>query len=277
MAMAALLAVPVLADDHPANEPLKAAVDMGYVPFAFVTEQGEEVGFAIDLAKALADRLGRPGVEIVSVQWSGIFAALNAKRVEFIVAPTNIRPSRAENMLFTEPYMDTAQLIAVNAELADEVETFTDLSGLTIGVNTGSVSDDWLVNNQAEYGFTIDRYDSMLDAIMAVDTGRIDAVIADYEALAYAVKDKPNVVPAITITGSEQYGLPCRLGDTAFRNQLERALEGIKLDGTLQAIYNKWFGMEPKPTDAINTVYVGYGVPGLPGYEETYHQPLFAE
>jgi len=45
MAMAALLAVPVLADDHPANEPLKAAVDMGYVPFAFVTEQGEEVGF----------------------------------------------------------------------------------------------------------------------------------------------------------------------------------------------------------------------------------------
>jgi len=274
---AVLFTIPVLAQDHPQDQPLKAAVDMGYVPFAFVNEKGEEVGFAIDLAKALAERLGRPGVEIVSVPWSGIFAALDAGRVEFIAAPTNIRPSRAENMLFTEPWADTAQAIAVNARLAAVVHTPEDLKGLTIGVNTGSVADDWVTEHQQDYGFEIERFDNILDALLAVDTGRIEAVMADIETLGYAVKDRPNVVLVITIKGHEQYGLPCRKGDREFRNLLERALEGLKLDGTLQALYKKWFGVAPEPVSATNLVYVGYGVPGLPGYELTFHRPLFAE
>ncbi|MGC9529413.1 MAG: substrate-binding periplasmic protein [Candidatus Bipolaricaulaceae bacterium] len=274
VAVSVVIAVPLGAQEHNPDQPLLAAVDMGYVPFAFVTETGEEVGFAVDLAEALAERMGRPGAEIVSVAWAGIFAALDAGRVEFIVAPTNIRLSRAENMDFTEPYMDTAQLIAVNARLADQVKSFDDLAGLTIGVNTGSVSDDWLVDH-AEYGFVIERYDNLLDGLLAVDTGRIDAVIGDYEAVAYAAKDRPNVVAALTITGDEQYGLPCRKGDREFRNQLERALEGLKLDGTLQRLHEKWFGVSPEPYSSTNLVYVGYGVPGLPGYELTYHQPTF--
>lgn len=272
MALLAMLwIVPAVAQS---DQPLRAAVDMGYVPFAFVNEDGEEVGFAIDLAEALAERLGRPGVEIVSVAWSGIFAALDAGRVDFIVAPTNIRPSRAENMAFTEPYMDTAQLIALNARHADTVNSFEDLEGLVIGVNTGSVSDDWLVENQDAYGYEIDRYDNLLDVLLAADTGRIDAVIGDYEATAYAAKDRPNVVPGLTITGEEQYGLPCQKNNTEFRNELERALEGLKLDGTLQAIHEEWFDTVPENYSSTNLVYIGYGVPGMPGFQLIFHEPM---
>lgn len=268
VAVASLFALPVFAD-----QPLRAAVDMGFVPFAFVNENGEEVGYAVDLAKALAERMGRPSAEIVSVAWSGIFAALDAGRVDFIVAPTNIRPSRAENMAFTEPYMDTAQLIALNIKHVATVTAFDDLAGLTIGVNAGSVSDDWLVDNQAMYGYEIDRYENLLDALLAVDTGRTDGVISDYEATAYAVKDRPNVVPGLTITGDEQYGLPCQKNNTEFRNELERALEGIKLDGTLQAIHEKWFGVTPGDYSSSNLVYIGYGVPGMSGFQLIYHAP----
>lgn len=276
MAIAALLVVPVLSQQHDQNQPLTAAVDMGYVPFAFVNQNGQEVGFSIDLTAALAKRLGRPGYKIVSVPWSGIFAALDAGRVEFIVAPTNIRPSRAENMAFTEPYMDTGQLIAVNTKYEDTVKTYADLKDLTIGVNTGSVSDTWLTDNQAQYGFKIEHYDNLLDALLAVDSGRIDAVIGDYEAVAYAAKDRPNVAPAITIVGAETYGLPCRKDDLQFRDQLEAALEGLKLDGTLQGICEKWFGTEPGDYSSTNLVYVGYGVPGMDFFQETYHAPLMA-
>jgi len=268
VAVASLFALPVFAD-----QPLRAAVDMGFVPFAFVNENGEEVGYAVDLAKALAERMGRPSAEIVSVAWSGIFAALDAGRVDFIVAPTNIRPSRAENMAFTEPYMDTAQLIALNIKHVATVTAFDDLAGLTIGVNAGSVSDDWLVDNQAMYGYEIDRYENLLDALLAVDTGRTDGVISDYEATAYAAKDRPNVVPGLTITGDEQYGLPCQKNNTEFRNELERALEGIKLDGTLQAIHEKWFGVAPGDYSSSNLVYIGYGVPGMSGFQLIYHAP----
>jgi polar amino acid transport system substrate-binding protein len=271
MVVGALLVLPAFADDHPADQPLKAAVDMGFVPFAFLTETGEANGFAVDLADALAQRLGRPGAEIVDVQWSGIFAALFSKKVEFIVAPTNITEERAKEMDFTEPYMDTAELIAINPKDKDEIKTLEDLEGKVIGVNTGSSGHIWLLENQDEYGFEIDQYDRMPDAMMAVQVGRIDAGIGDLEAVAYYVKDKPNLAGAIVAPTGQQYGLPCRKGDP-FRNELEQALESLKLDGTLAELHEKWFGRSAEFGSAATLVYVGYGTFGMPGFELTYHE-----
>lgn len=271
IAVASLLALPAFADDHPADQPLRAAVDMGFVPFAFLTETGEAAGFAVDLANALAEELGRPGAEIVDVNWSGIFAALYASKVEFIVAPTNITEARAKEMDFTEPYMDTAELIAINAKDRDKIKTLDDLEGKVIGVNTGSSGHTWLMENQERYGFKIDQYDRMPDAMMAVQVGRIDAGIGDLEAVAYYVKDKPELFGAIAVPTGQQYGLPCRKADP-FRNELEQALENLKLNGTLAEVHEKWFGRPAELGSAATLVYIGYGVFGLPGFELTYHE-----
>jgi len=271
VAVASLLALPAFADDHPSDQPLRAAVDMGFVPFAFLTETGEATGFAVDLANALAEELGRPGAEIVDVNWSGIFAALFASKVEFIVAPTNITEARAKEMDFTEPYMDTAELIAINAKDRDKIKTLDDLEGKVIGVNTGSSGHTWLMENQERYGFKIDQYDRMPDAMMAVQVGRIDAGIGDLEAVAYYVKDKPELFGAIAVPTGQQYGLPCRKADP-FRNELEQALENLKLNGTLAEVHEKWFGRPAELGSAATLVYIGYGVFGLPGFELTYHE-----
>jgi len=271
VAVASLLALPAFADDHPSDQPLRAAVDMGFVPFAFLTETGEAAGFAVDLANALAEELGRPGAEIVDVNWSGIFAALFASKVEFIVAPTNITEARAKEMDFTEPYMDTAELIAINAKDRDKIKTLDDLEGKVIGVNTGSSGHTWLMDNQERYGFKIDQYDRMPDAMMAVQVGRIDAGIGDLEAVAYYVKDKPELFGAIAVPTGQQYGLPCRKADP-FRNELEQALENLKLNGTLAEVHEKWFGRPAELGSAATLVYIGYGVFGLPGFELTYHE-----
>jgi len=271
VAVASLLALPAFADDHPADQPLRAAVDMGFVPFAFLTETGEAAGFAVDLTNALAEELGRPGAEIVDVNWSGIFAALFASKVEFIVAPTNITEARAKEMDFTEPYMDTAELIAINAKDRDKIKTLDDLEGKVIGVNTGSSGHTWLMENQERYGFKIDQYDRMPDAMMAVQVGRIDAGVGDLEAVAYYVKDKPELFGAIVVPTGQQYGLPCRKADP-FRNELEQALENLKLNGTLGEVHEKWFGRPAELGSAATLVYVGYGVFGVPGFELTYHE-----
>ena len=271
VAVASLLALPAFADDHPSDQPLRAAVDMGFVPFAFLTETGEATGFAVDLANALAEELGRPGAEIVDVNWSGIFAALFASKVEFIVAPTNITEARAKEMDFTEPYMDTAELIAINPKDKDKIKTLDDLEGKVIGVNTGSSGHTWLMENQERYGFKIDQYDRMPDAMMAVQVGRIDAAVGDLEAVAYYVKDKPELFGAIAVPTGQQYGLPCRKADP-FRNELEQALENLKLNGTLAEVHEKWFGRPAELGSAATLVYIGYGVFGLPGFELTYHE-----
>lgn len=253
--------------DHPADMPMKAAVDMGFVPFAYLDQAGKSEGFAVDLAEALAKKLGRPGVKIIDVEWSGIFAALFSKKVDYIVAPTNITEKRAQEMDFTEPYMDTAELIVVNAKNKDKIKTLEDTKGRTIGVNTGSSGHTWLKENQAKYGFKIDEYDGMPAAAQAVQIGRIDGVIGDSAAVGYYAKDKPELVSAVLVPTGQQYGLPFRRGD-AYRDVVEKALEHLKMDGTLINLYKKWFGDEPAPDSAVRTVYPGIGAPGLPGYKK---------
>jgi len=253
--------------DHPQDKPMKAAVDMGFVPFAYLNEAGKAEGYAVDLAHALAKKLGRPGVEIIDVEWSGIFAALFSKKVEYIVAPTNITDQRAQEMDFTEPYQDTAELIVVNVKDKDKLKTLEDLKGKNIGVNTGSSGHTWLKNNQTKYGFKIDEYDRMPSAAQAVQVGRIDGVIGDRDAVGYYAKDKPELVPAILVPTGQQYGLPFRKGDP-YRAVVEKALEDLKKDGTLNQLYKKWFGDDPPADSATLTVYPGIGVPGLPGYKE---------
>ena len=73
--------------------PLLVAADGRFAPHAMARPDGSAEGFNVDLAAEIADRLGRPGYEIVDQEFSGVFAGLNAGRFEFIVAPTRRRSS----------------------------------------------------------------------------------------------------------------------------------------------------------------------------------------
>ena len=72
-------------------------------------------GFGVDMIKEVAKRIGRPGVEIVDINFSGLFAALFSKRIEFTVNPLNITAERAERMLYTEPFFATGNGFLVRA------------------------------------------------------------------------------------------------------------------------------------------------------------------
>ena len=88
--------------------------DFGIAPW-MVRGTGGPEGFGVDMVNEIAKRLGRPGVEIVDVNFSGLFAALFAKRMEFTVNPLNITAERAERMLYTEPFFATGNGFLVRA------------------------------------------------------------------------------------------------------------------------------------------------------------------
>ena len=77
-------------------------------------------GFGVDMIKEIAKRIGRPGVEIVDINFSGLFAALFSKRIEFTVNPLNITAERAERMLYTEPFFATGNGFLIRAADDDE-------------------------------------------------------------------------------------------------------------------------------------------------------------
>jgi polar amino acid transport system substrate-binding protein len=69
------------------------------------------------------------------------------------------------------------------------------------------------------------------------------------------------------------WAAPVRKDNVELRKKLDVAIECMKMDGTIAAMHEKWFGIKPAPGSAAVTVFPGYGVPDMPGYDSTEHTP----
>lgn len=252
--------------------PLVVGLDFGVVPFGQINASGEKEGFSIDLAAALAERLGRPGAEVVDVEFSGMFAALFAERFEFIITPLYITEERAEQMLYAEPYFpaDSGFIIAQDATMS----SLEDLQGKVVAVNNGTRHDGWATENAERYGFEVQRYSNVPETIQAVASGRAFTTVNQSPTMVYAASQNDRVkLGFIDYSGGDNFGLAFRKEDVEYRNEVEEILECMKLDGSLQDLYRKWFDADPDPKSSMMAVYVGYGAPGFDGYEPTSHVP----
>jgi polar amino acid transport system substrate-binding protein len=268
----ALAAPPLRAQesDHPTGKTLVVGSDFGIAPW-MVRGTGGPEGFGVDMVNEIAKRLGRPGVEIVDVNFSGLFAALFAKRMEFTVNPLNITAERAERMLYTEPFFATGNGFLVRA--AEEMKGLEDLKGKAIAVNRGTISDTWATANAERLGFEVQRYDTFPDSVQAVITRRAYAALNEIPTAVYAASQNRAMKVGFKDFTGRNFGFAFRPESREYRNKVEEVIECMKLDGTLVKLHEKWYGSAPDPMSSLTAVYFGYGPPGLKGYEPTAHKP----
>ncbi len=270
-ALAFLVAVPARAQDadHPADKPLVVGSDFGVAPWMVRGTSGPE-GFGADMIREVGKRLGRPSVEIVDVNFSGLFAALFAKRIEFTVNPLNITAERAERMLYTEPFFATGNGFLVRAR--EEMAGFEDLKGKALAVNRGTISDTWATANAETYGFEVQRYDTFPDSVQAVLTRRAFTALNEIPTTVYAASQNKAVKVGFKDFNGRNFGYAFRPESEAYRNKVEEVIECMKSDGSLKALYAKWYGEEPQAGSPTLTVYPGYGAPGFKGHSDTPHK-----
>ncbi len=267
----ALAAPPLRAQesDHPTGKTLVVGSDFGIAPW-MVRGTGGPEGFGVDMVNEIAKRLGRPGVEIVDVNFSGLFAALFAKRMEFTVNPLNITAERAERMLYTEPFFATGNGFLVRA--AEEMKGLEDLKGKAIAVNRGTISDTWATANAERLGFEVQRYDTFPDSVQAVITRRAYTALNEIPTAVYAASQNRAMKVGFKDFTGRNFGFAFRPESREYRNKVEEVIECMKLDGTLVKLHEKWYGSAPDPMSSLTAVYFGYGPPGLKGYEPTAHK-----
>lgn len=255
-----------------AQPPLRTAVDGSFAPHAMPKLGGGVEGFNVDLFTAVAKKMGRE-IVIDSASYSGLIPAMNAGRYDFLAAPTTVTAERAEAMLFTEGYLYTEFQFGIRRG-TPPITSMDAVRGKVIAVNKGSAYDIWARANAEKYGFTVESFDTNPDAVQAVLAGRAFANLAGNTVIKYAATRTPNFVPDFTIRETRaHWAAPFRRDNVELRNAVENALECLKRDGTVARLSEKWFGAKPAADDAENTVFPGYGVPGMPGYDATPHEP----
>jgi polar amino acid transport system substrate-binding protein len=265
--LAALIAAPASA-----QTPIRTAVDGTFAPHAFPNLQGGGIqGFNVDLAQEIGKRLGRP-IEITSTQFSGIIPALNAGTYDFVMAPVTATPERAQSMLFTEGYLDTDfRLITRRGDAP--ITDLASMRGKVVSVNRGSAYESWAKSMEATVGWRVEAFGTQTDAVQAVIAGRAVANVTAETVAAFAVKNNPQIKLDYLHKTGLVWAVPTRNGDTATRDMVENAIECIKKDGTMAKIYEKWFGIAPRPDSAAATIFPGSGVPGLTGHDATPREP----
>lgn len=265
-AVVAALATPALA-----QAPLRTAVDGTFAPHAMPKLGGGTEGFNMDLAAEIAKRMKRP-LEMTVTQFSGILPALQAGTLDFVAAPTTVTKERAENMLFTEGYLNTDFQFLVKKG-SPKVNAMADLKGKVVTVNKGSAYDSWARGLEGQVGWTVESFGTQSDAVQAVLSGRAFANITGNTVGAWAAKNNPQLELSILHSTGLVWAAPLRKDSAALRAQIENAIECMKLDGTIAGLHEKWFGIKPAAGSAAVTVFPGTGVPGMPGYDPTPRAP----
>jgi polar amino acid transport system substrate-binding protein len=251
--------------------PLRTGMDATFAPHAFPSLSGGYEGFNIDLANEIAKRLKRK-IIIDAAQFSGLIPAMQAGTYDFLIAPTTVTKERAENMLFTEGYLNTDFQFLIKKG-SPKIAKLEDLKGKTVSVNKGSLYDSWARELEGKIGWKIESFGTQPDAVQAALVGRSDANVAGNTATAWAVKNNPQLELSYLYSTGLVWAAPLRKDSGELRKTIENAIECMKLDGAMAKLHEKWFGFPPAAGSPAVTVYPGYGVPDMPGYDPTAHIP----
>jgi polar amino acid transport system substrate-binding protein len=223
----------------------------------------------VDLANEIAKRLNRK-ITIDATQFSGLIPALQAGTYDFLAAPVTVTRERADNLLFTEGYLNTDFQFVVRKD-APEITKLEDFKGKVIAVNKGAAYDSWARDLASKIGWSVESFGTNTDAVQAVISGRAFANVAGNTAVAWAAKNNPAIKLSYLYSTGLVWATPVRKDNVELRRKLDVVIECMKRDGTMAKMHEKWFGTKPAPGSAAATVYPGYGVPDMPGYDATEH------
>ena len=221
-------------------------LDADFAPMGFTEDDGTIVGFDIDLANAVAEKMGVK-VEVKPIDWDSKAMELSTGKIDVIWNGFSITDERRQEVLFSNPYLSTKQSVIVKA--GSDIKTKADLAGKKIALQDGSTSEDALKADAATYESigddNISRFKENSQVLMEVEAGRADAAVIDEIFVRYYLQ-KENMLDKFVVLeegfDEEDYGVGGRLGDYALMEDVNKALDECKADGTTSEISMKWFG-----------------------------------
>ena len=214
---------------------IRVATDATWPPFEYIdTDTGEIVGFDIDLFDAIAERADLE-VEYVNVEWDALLAGIAQGSYDAAISSITIRPDRLAQMNFSDPYYVAGQIIVVLT--SSNVTGPEDLSGMSVGVQTGTTGD---YEAQEMAGVTVVGYDEIGLAFVALMTAQIDAVVCDTPVASGYVEKYNTLRTAGDVLTTEEYGIAVPKGKEALLAEINTALAEVLAEGIIEELTAKW-------------------------------------
>jgi lysine-arginine-ornithine-binding protein len=228
---------------------VRIGTEGAYPPFNSVDPSGELVGFDIEIAKALCEKM-KVSCSYVAQDWDGIIPALLAGKYDAIVASMSITEERKKKVLFTNKYYDTpASFIGPkDSKLTDWSPE--GLKGKVIGTQSSTTHANYLEEVYKPAGAEVKLYATQDEANADLAAGRLDAVEADKVVLSEWLKKPDGACCEFKLDVDKEktrkifgngVGIAVRPDDTDLANLFNKAIAEIVADGTYKKINDKYF------------------------------------
>lgn len=215
---------------------LRVAVDVGFRPFV-EERDGAIVGYDVDLARAVAARLGLRA-ELVPVGFDALYSALVSGQADMVASALPYAPEQGDKARFSSFYFDAGQVLLTRAGARFGA---ADLAGRRVGVALGS-DGDALARQMAAGTPSIDlrsTYDEPGQAIADLRAGALDAVICDNVSALSAVQAAPGLQIAAALS-SQPYVLAVPAAAFQLQAEVNRALDELRAEGFFEQLNQRW-------------------------------------
>ena len=209
-----------------------------FPPYEMTDDNGEYIGIDVEIAKAIADKLGLE-LEILDVDFDAALLAVNEGKSDIVMAGVTVNDDRKVVMDFTDSYATGKQVVIVK-EGSDV--TIDNLGEKIIGTQRATTGYIYASDDYGEDHVT--AYDNGATAVQALLNGQVDCVIIDSAPAAEYVKANAGLTILETEYVIENYAIGCDKGNTGLVNAINEALAELIADGTVEQIVNKYITAE---------------------------------
>jgi len=248
LALLVAIAEPALAQSAKEGQKLRVGIEGAYPPFSSVGPDGKVVGFDIDIANAVCAQI-KAQCSQVQLDFDGMIPALQARKIDMVIASMSITPERQKVVDFSDKYYQTpARLVAKQGAALDG--SAAGLAGKRIGVQRSTIHDRFATDTFKRS--EIKRYAKQDEVFLDLASGRIDVALLDSVAAdsgflktaagkAFAFVGPLYTDPSYFGVGA---GIALRKSDTALRDQINAALKAIRASGAYKQIQDRYFDFD---------------------------------
>ncbi|HZB04928.1 MAG TPA: transporter substrate-binding domain-containing protein [Actinomycetota bacterium] len=233
---------------------LQVASCLDFPPFESV-KGGDEVGFDVDLAEEVGNRLGLE-VQWVRADFDTVFTAIAANQFDMVAAAVtstgDLGEERDQIVDFSDPYFNSRQSLAVNVQETPDIASTDDLGeGDVIAVQRGSTGKAWAEDNLTDQGVELRTFQVVSDMFRDLEAGNVTGIINDEPGSAGAIEAQGlegTVEVVEPIDTNEKYSFVFSPDNPELRDSANQALAEIIEDGTYATIFEQYFpGVEVPP------------------------------
>ncbi len=227
---------------------LKVGVEGTYPPYTYHDDDGTLTGFDVDVAKAIADKLGVEA-DFTESDWDSLLAGIDSGRLDTVINAVSITDEREEKYDFAGPYFYITQQIVV-AKDNDDIVDMASLDGKKMA-NTATTA---YLDLLEDAGVSLVQISTADEAVSLISSGRADFTTFNSVVFNEYLKQHPdaNLKVAFVIPDvQDEYGVPVKKGETALYDAIQNAIDELKEDGTLSQLSMDYFDTDfTQPEDA---------------------------